>query len=179
MRIFSRMKSAFAFICFFCLLALSSGLALGQENEVAEQRRINELAAVLSRARTVIEDAKIPRKEREKLENYTLRLINRGQYETEQVRIIRIDGYLNALQKATDEATGWRRPAKRTDAGADNLKLWGIVWKTVDSLPTRLSKTKSAWKRLKSNESSALGAELSASLRTLKTGIDALRDVRP
>ena len=163
----------------FCLLLFASGSAAGQKTEVGEQRRINELAAILRRPQNALSDAKNLRKEGETLESYMTRLSTRGQNETAQGRNLRLEGYVLSLEKTSEEAKSWRRPTKRVDSSPSNLKLWSLIWKSIDALPVRVEKTKSVWKRLKSGETAPLGVELSASLRTLKIGTDALRDARP
>ena len=163
----------------FCLLSFASGSAAGQKTDVGEQRRINELAAILRRPQKDLSDAKNLRKEGETLESYMTRLSTRGQNETALGRNLRIEGYVLSLEKTSEEAKSWRRPTKLHDSSAGNLKLWSLIWKSIDALPVRVEKTKSVWKRLKSGEKALLGVELSASLRTLKIGTDALRDARP
>lgn len=163
----------------FCFLLFACGSAAGQKTDIGEQRRINELAAILQRPQNALSDSKNLRKEGETLESYMTRLSTRGQGETEQRRNLRIEGYLLVLEKTSEEAKRWRRPAKRDDSSAGNLKLWSLIWKAINALPVRIEKTKSVWKRLQSGETAPLGVELSASLRTLKIGIDALRDARP
>ncbi len=163
----------------FCFLSFASGSAVGQKTDIGEQRRINELAAILQRPQNALSDSKNIRKEGETLESYMIRLLTRGQDETEKGQNLRIEGYVLALKNTSEEAKSWQRPAKRDDSSVGNLKLWSLIWKAIDALPVRVEKTQSVWKRLKSGKTAPLGVELSASLRTLKIGIDALRDARP
>ena len=146
MKISTGRFSTFAALFFALVLP---GVSFAQNAGIAEQRRINELAAALSGAQASIFAASPHRNEGEKLEQYATRISSMKLSESLPQRIGRLQSYLAALERATNEVKKWRRPAKRTDSSDGNRKLWTCVWKSVDALPARVAKTKLVLKRFK------------------------------
>ncbi len=174
-------------------LVLLAGLPLPGRSQPAAtitQHRINELAAALERGRyALVEDVGL-RGPNETLDAYLTRLIAPLPGEKPNRWKTRLESYVAALTRATEEtATGRHIPALR-DTGADNRRLWQRASQDLSHLPDRLTRLQAAWKDAQKTANDGgkspapgrpqpLEAQFAQMLRFLNDALEALRNARP
>lgn len=161
--------------CLFCIIIASRAQAI-------TQRRINEMAATLQRAqKALIEETRL-RKNNEYLDKYFARIALQLPGEKLDRYDSRIEGYLHSLSDAEKTTRELHAQPTLHDKSDGNRKLWEVVSVSLSSLPVKMEKLKLSWKQTKSvasGKGSSLGAELTQTLRFIKTAYDALRNARP
>src|SRR5579871_6667911 len=185
------------------LLALCSlmpyRIAAGpQQSAPLTQRRINEYAASLQRARlALIEDTGL-RRPQEPLTAYFARIVAACPGETAQTYAARIRGYVAALLMAAKETTPLRAMPALGDNDAANREQWLRTVKALRLLPLSIGQARATWQRLQkqtppvnrqdrpssnlaidSVAGRRLGAELTQATELILVAYNALRDARP
>lgn len=158
------------------------------------QRQINALAAALQRAhRALVEETGL-RHQEEPFEAYFTRIAAPLSGETPAPYKKRIEGYLSALERASQASAAFRSVPHLQDTSPENQRCWRDVAHPLRFLPGRLVKTQAAWRREQAAKktpptprhpgpdppgSSDLGSELAQTLRLINSASEALRNARP
>jgi hypothetical protein len=165
-----------------CALFLS-GAAQAQGIYYVTQHRINEMAAVLDRARVALLEDTGLRQDGETLPGYLHRIAAPLPGEKPPAYRTRLEGCLNALAQATDATAPIRRIPTLQEAGEANRLLWQKIARSVGYLPRRMVKLHAAWKETLSKPNaascSALGTEMTLTLTLMIVALNDLRDARP
>ncbi len=181
-------------VSLLCCLSSQWGALAQPHGTALTQRRINELAAVLQRARlALIEDTGL-RRPQEPLPAYFSRIVGVGYGEAAPARVARIEGYIAALARAAQDTASIRQVPGLRNNDAANLQCWQRAVHALTLFPTRITKARAAWHDLRREETRnwqsskmevvaapyrRLGAELTQAVELLLVAYNALRDARP
>lgn len=144
------------------------------------QRRINEFAAELHRARIAVLEAPGSRRPRELLPDYLERLSRPFSGETMPQWRRRMEGYLAALDRAAAAVSEAARPPVLQQNSQENRERWQKIARRVALMPARLKKTRAAWRRsAAAGLPSGIGAEIGQTLALFRAVCDGLRDASP
>jgi hypothetical protein len=167
------------------LLAGLPALASAQRAGAAlvTQRRINEWAAALERARfAIVEDTRL-RQPHETLDSYLKRIAQPLPGEPPAAYDRRITGYLDALSAAVDATEPARRMPALKDESLSNRQVWQRAVRDIGLLPKRVRLLRSAWQAtwhlLSGRSVHSFGAELAQTLDLVLAAFASLRDARP
>jgi hypothetical protein len=175
----------------YCLLP-QRVTAEPMDGEALSQRRINELAASLQRARLALIENTGLRRPQEPLLAYFLRIVEIGSGEADQAYQARIKGYMETLTVAEKDTASLRTlPTLRHNAPA-NQRQWQQAIGALHLLPARIQKIRALWQALQQKERAQqqeqanrqspyrrLGMEFTQAMELILVAYNALRDAEP
>lgn len=155
------------------------GVAWSDGGAPVTQRRINEWAGALQRARyALIEETGLRRPE-EPVNAYLGRVVRPLPGERPDVYRRRIAGYVAALSSAATATSGaCRMPALR-DSGAANSAVWRRALSAIAALPEHVRRMQAAEPACFSGQPRRFNAELAESVALVLSAYLALRDAQP
>lgn len=175
------------------LLFLLFGLAAPPSARAAgpfPQRRINEFAATLERARRALIEETGLRPPGEPMARYLTRLAQPLPGEKPEAFRTRIESYLTLLAKAADETASIRRMPSLRDRSPANVATWQRASRALGFLPERIAKLREAWRKPMAEQNrppsasrsklpNQAASELDEALHLVIVGADDLRDALP
>jgi hypothetical protein len=183
LRVSARLLRQGLLLAAVCLLWRRSGVMGQAATPSLTQRKINEMAATLERARlALIEDTGL-RQAQEPLPIYLNRLVLPQSGEARVAYNARIEGYLKALGRTIAATAPARHAIDPRHADAANRQCWQRATQALNLLPLRMDKLQRAWREAKERDRTTgtveLGPELTQTLGLVIAAYSALRDARP
>ncbi len=175
--LFLRILSAFCAPIFVFLLLLPGRFAGGQA--VSRQRRINEAAASLERARRAILETPRLRRGKEDLSAYFGKIFSPGA--GRPVLMKDWKPFAAALERAAHETVGYRKLPPLLDTSSQNRKWWEGAVSALGRLPQKIQEIKAAGQKKPdaSGGNEALAKAFASTLLVLIEARDGLRNARP
>lgn len=170
-------------LCAAMLLGMGAARAGAPAASRMTQRRINDIAAVLERGRRALLEEPHLRQPGETLPNYLNRIAGPLPHETPATYRTRVEGYLKALERVSEETAPARQMPALHSADAANQNLWRHAGRDLGYLPKRMTLTQAAWKLAQNRPDpaavTALGAQLDQTLQLILDAYARLRDAQP
>ena len=183
----SRPYSSLPFSAPLLFLILGLAAAGAQTPAGFSQRRINETAGILERARRDILETPHLRQKGEGWPDYIRRVTAPLPGEKADAYRKRLESYLQILKQAGEASAAARQMPALHAADDANRKLWSLINQNLSGLPAHLSTLQTLVQQAAAPKapgvdpkaSAALGTELVRTLQMLIDAQNALRDARP